>query len=159
MVLKGEIVYWWIFILMGGNTIQTLLLQCLNQPGLLRKKHGKGTNTPGNYANWGGGNLWHRSSKKKLRAFGISSAFLLLSCSQNSMTTTFIPWSTVLLFPSVSSKSPSYLHCIFHRRVWNMEWIWISCLCLCWQAAQPNRNGSVEQNSWCWGPDIHTIRV
>lgn len=121
------------------------------------KKHGKGTNTLLSLANWGGGNLWHRSSRRKLRAFGISSPFILLSCSQKSMTATFLPWSTVLLFSSVSSKFPPYLHCMFHRQVWNTEVIWISCLCVCWQAVQPNRNGSVVLNSWCWHPDIHII--
>lgn len=78
---------------------------------------------------------------------------------QNSMTATFLPWSAVLLFSSVGSKSLSSWHGPAHRPVWNTELVWISRLCVYWQVVQPHRNGSVGPNSWCWGPDRHIIRV
>lgn len=145
--------------LMGGNTIETSLLQCLNQPDLSWENHGEGTNPLLSYADGGGGNLQRRSGKRKLRAFGISSPLILLSCSQNSMTATFLPWSAVLLFSSVGSKSLSYWHGPVHRPVWNTELSWISRLCVYWQVVQPHRNDSVGPNSWCWGPDGHIICI
>lgn len=125
------------------------------------KNHGERTNALSSYAKRGGGNLWCRSRKRKLRAFGISSPFILLSSSQNSITTTFSPCcprSTVLLFSFLPSVQNLHHTCIifftgkFEIQSWFESAVFV-------YVGKSNGNGSAVQNGWCWGPDIHTTHV